>query len=35
MHDTLTPAEARDMLTAVVRHMLANIDMLTEVFFFL
>ena len=31
MHDTLTPAEARDMLTAVARHMLANIDMLTEV----
>ncbi len=31
MHDTLTPAEARDMLTAVARHIVASVDMLTEV----
>lgn len=31
MHDTLTPAEARDMLSAVARHLVANVDMLTQV----
>ena len=31
MYDTLTPAQARDMLTAVARHLVANVDLLTEV----
>lgn len=31
MHDTLTPAQARDMLSAVARHLVANVDMLTQV----
>lgn len=31
MHDTLTPSEARDMLSLVARHLVANVDMLTEV----
>lgn len=31
MYDTLTPSQARDMLSAVARHLVANVDMLTEV----
>ena len=31
MHDTLTPAEARDMLAGVARHIVASVDMLTEI----
>lgn len=31
MYDTLTPSQARDMLTAVARHLVASVDMLTEV----
>ncbi|WP_026781958.1 dihydroxyacetone kinase subunit DhaL [Pleomorphomonas koreensis] len=31
MRDTLTPAEARDMLAAVARHIVASVDMLTEI----
>ena len=31
MHDTLTPSQARDMLTVVARHIVASVDMLTEV----
>ncbi|MCM5559202.1 dihydroxyacetone kinase subunit DhaL [Pleomorphomonas sp. JP5] len=31
MHDTLTPVQARDMLSAVARHLVANVDMLTQV----
>lgn len=31
MYDTLTPSQTRDMLSAVARHLVANVDMLTEV----
>lgn len=31
MHDKLSPAEARDMMAAVARHIVDNVDMLTEV----
>jgi dihydroxyacetone kinase-like protein len=31
MHDTLTPAEARDMLAGVARHIVASVGMLTEI----
>jgi len=31
MYDTLTPSQARDMLTAVARRLVASVDMLTEV----
>jgi phosphoenolpyruvate---glycerone phosphotransferase subunit DhaL len=31
MYDTLTPSQTRDMLSAVARYLVANVDMLTEV----